>query len=292
MAFLEYSPIAPLFHYTSYEAFKNILESRTFWLSDLQESNDPRELNLPKQGIISALKRFDRLQIPPEGREILRLVTFDLIRSIKMQRLYTICFTPRRDSLTFWKEYTDKGKGLSFSIRPRALRDMYGRIQKVSYVGNIKNTYFDTIIETQLEKLRFINSENFEFEQRIIITTAFLSAIYATKHKSWKHEREVRVTFASSERNEDNKSYPLAEYPDGTIVPHRIPLTRQADEKDIEYYSISFGRYQDGEYNNSRAFDEVVVGPNCEKSVSDIDDLLRSLGYKDVVVSQSSCMFR
>ena len=290
MAYLEYQPTSPLFHYTSVNAFKNIATSGRFWLSDLKQSNDPRELEMPKQCVLEAVSRFDRLQLPPEVRQQTSILTFQLIRALKVQRVFTFCLTPNRDSLSEWKEYGSSGNGIAFSIRPRAIRDMHVRVQKVSYVDSNEIDFFDSIVEAQYEKLRYAPHTGLSHFELIEIGTALLSAIYSVKHNSWHLEREVRLTFASSENRRD-LNFPVAERPDGSEVHYSTPLRRETLRGSVDYYSIPFGRFQAGDYDISGAFAEIILGPNCIESISDVRSFIDKVGLVDVTISKSECSF-
>lgn len=289
MAYLEYIPNDPLFHYTSMDGFKNIMETGKFWFSDLSASNDPREKNLAKKKIYEAIFHFDRMQLPPEARTNVMLLTSSLARVIGVQSVFSLCLTKNRDDISQWKEYADQGKGISFSVRARALRDMFVRIQQVKYVDELETGLFDNIVEAQYEQLRYLN-EGLPFEVEIDIVTNLLSAIYSIKHSTWKDEREIRLTFASTVREERSK-YPLAEYPDGTDIPYSLPLTRGSKDNQVPFYELPFGRYDSGSYDKTGAIGEIIVGPNCKAGIDEIKEFMKKKGFKNLNVSDSLCMF-
>lgn len=292
MAYLEYTPSTPLFHYTSYEGFKGIIDSGAFWLSDLTCcSNDPREQSMAKEKIIKAISRFDQLQLPKQVREQTQVLTDQLLRQLDIQQIFSLCLTPNRDSLTEWKEYAAQGRGISFSIRPRALRDMYVRVQKVKYVDEYEQVLFDNIIEAQYEQLRYASPDGPSFEQQVNIVSNLLSSTHSIKHKSWESEREIRLTFASSVRTKENISVPLSAFPDDSEVSYRTPLKRNVSNVMIDYYSIPFGRYQKGKYDITGAVDEVIIGPNCNVSIAEVGEFITKQGLFNAEVLKSACSF-
>ena len=179
MAYLQYHPMNSLFHYTSVEAFSNIMRSGEFWFSDLKESNDPREFDMPKRRVMDAIRRFDRLQIPPEIRHQTMFLTLPLIHVLSTQNVYSFSLTPNRDSLSEWKEYGANGSGVAFSIRPRAIRDMYVRVQKVEYVSDNDEQTFDNLVETQFEKLRYASEEGLSVEDKVALVTWDLGPFFS-----------------------------------------------------------------------------------------------------------------
>jgi hypothetical protein len=288
MAFLEYSPTNSLFHYSSVAGVEGILRSGTLWFSDLKKSNDPKEFNMPKNMVLEAIKNIDRLEIEPEKRNFTILITYELLRAVEGQRIFTFCLTTNRDSRTEWKEYGDNGCGLSLSIRPRALRDMYIRVQKVAYINEHNKDFIINKVEEQYEKIRFFSDKGPDDEQYLEIVTGLISLIYSVKHFSWKDENEVRLTFAASEKTD----LPIAVYPDESLVKWRPPKQRINQHDSIDYYDIPYGRYCNNSYDKSGAIEEIIIGPNCNLNEQNIHEMVENYGFKNVKVSRSSCAFR
>lgn len=242
--------------------------------------------------MIAAFWRYDRSNLPPEPRQLLFSVLKDLAQVLESQSVYSLCLTPERDNLVMWREYANSEDPISFSIRPRALRDMPVRIQKVEYIETGDTTLFDSVAEVQLDKLRFQRVETFDEGVRVEIVTAMLAAIYSAKHSTWAHEHEVRLTFAASRRSGTNYSYPLAVHPDDTEYPYSEPLVRGEGNAGIKYYEIPFGIYNDGKFDCSGAVAEIFIGPNCNVSANEISEFMNDCGMTNYKIVESECEYR
>lgn len=288
MAYLEYMPTSKLYHYCSIDALKGILESKRLWLSDLKKSNDPRETDLGKQEIIKAVKAVKLSDYQGYKGLELSVLAVDLFKILQGQSIYSACFTPHGDQLPMWREYAANGTGVSIGFRPRALTDMYVRIQKVRYIDDKSEDEIANALREFVKPIDHYDLEEMPMESRIEIITSLLAYIYSMKHRTWSYEDEIRLTFAASGQF---SSQQIAELPDGTPVLESKPLVRQRGDDTVSYFALPFGKFVGGDYHFEESIGEVCVGANCRSSEREIEKQMRAAGFDNFEVKRSNCVF-
>jgi hypothetical protein len=288
VAFLQNRPTQALYHYTSESGFRGILCTKKLWFSDLASANDPRELILGYETFIDALELVRQKDCSVSDRNLLTRLESDLASHHAHSHAFCCCFSMARDELPMWGTYGANHSGISIGFRPAAFLATPGRMQRVSYVDT--NTLDDicTIIRYVLQHLS--PNPNSDIH-RIIAESEVLGSITALKHKSWSYEREFRmILMQSNVQNEYVKETSLL--PNGTPVLWSKPLLRSGRVGSISYLEFPFGKFRDGDFDVAGAIKEVVIGPNSQLSILDVENILVSNGYERVVVTKSDCQIR
>lgn len=301
MAFLEYKPFKPYFHYTSLEGFKGIITSKKLWFSSLNGSNDPREVVLGHSKIMQALKRVRHDLYPGHRGFFISILAGMLTSAMKTQKIYTTSLTSLNDSIPLWREYGSRGKGVAMGFKPRALRDIHCRIHKVHYIPSADD---DNMVQLVADFIRSMENLGFEDDPkqlfatghadiRISVITSLLSVMHSVKTGAWRYEDELRLSFASGDPVEGNwEGVAVTELPNGQPVLWQPPLIRPAPRGDVQYYEIPYGRFSSGEYDPKNAFSEIVIGPNADVAVEEIEKFLATAGMDVPRVSKSENIFR
>lgn len=292
MAFLEYNPTAPLFHYTTQTGFKGIVESGSVWLNDLQHSNDPKELQLATHlpDLIAELAK--------EEKDAQRQTAYLQVGE-KLQRLrerfgiYTFSLSRLGDKLPMWQEYTDRGRGYCVQFRPSAFNKMNLRIQRVQYVDAF---FFDTLRSKVKDLIAPHVGVQVGTIESIQLITPIITLMTCVKNDAWVHEDEVRLVFSSMASPNDFKpnetKFPIGLGPDGSEIMPSFPEYRQSNGQNIRYFIQNFGRYLDGRWNSKRSIEKVILGCNNPFSVSETEEYMNDLGYLNFHVTRSECSFR
>lgn len=292
MAFLEYRPNSPLFHYCGPDGFDGIAESRSIWLTNLQYANDPRELQLA--AVIETLM----LELIQDSKTSvgLRATYRSLIPGLQRQRtrsgFHSFSLSLKGDQLPMWQEYTDRGHGFCIAFRATAFNDMPLRVQKVRYVSP---AYFGSVHGRVEEIVRPLAGGKHNQVQEAIAKSELLRLATSVKDDTWEHENEVRLVFACSVRPGDfneESIWPVSMMPNGTPVLPEDPLYRERSGKKVPYHVKPFGHWREGKWDASGAIDRVIVGPNCTRSIGEVRDYLSWLGYRNFEVIHSRCTFR
>lgn len=292
MAFLEYRPTTSLFHYCGSDGFYGITENGSVWLSDLQYSNDPKELQLV--AVIETLML--ELIRDPKTPADLRATYKSLVPRIQTYRpnlaLNSFSLSLKGDQLPMWQEYTDRGRGFCIAFRATAFNDMPLRVQKVQYVSP---DYFG-LLHGQVEAIvrPLVGSDPNQIEQIINASQLFALAT-SVKDETWRHEEEVRLIFSSSARPGDfdpGKPLPISLLQDGTPVFPENALYRERLGQKVPYHVKPFGRLRERKWDASGAIERVIIGPNNTCLITEVRDYLLGLGYRNFEVIQSRCAFR
>jgi hypothetical protein len=120
-----------LYHYTSLDNFKNIIDSNELWFTNVRFLNDSsefdysisifeesiNEMRSKPEEIISELKKYDSQVASETLCEILSILE-EFIRTIKFAHPLTFlyCFSELGDQLSQWRGYTKFGSGVSIAF--------------------------------------------------------------------------------------------------------------------------------------------------------------------------------
>ena len=153
-----------LFHYCSNKKCFSILESKTIRLSDIQKSNDYKELSLFFPKIFEYLEKIYiqkpfRFKYSEKTGEIAFKKLLDQSYRFWNQKFITgefsnfvLCFSETPDSLSQWRGYADNGQGCCIGFSHNAIENYCAltnnvlRLEKVIYLVDegIDNAILDT----------------------------------------------------------------------------------------------------------------------------------------------------
>ncbi len=290
MAYLEYRPQSPLYHYSTPGGFVGILSSKQLWLSDLRSTNDPREIQFGFEKFLRAMDEIRNQEADPSRKRVYSIMEERLTRYWQNTTGYCCCFSLVRDELPMWREYGDSLGGLAIGFRPTAINGIPGRVQKATYLETSSPGAFKSVIEGIVGEV--IRKRLGPLDQ-VALGSEIAAAIIATKHSSWAYEQEVRIVHMQTGRDARGVwDMPTAQLPDGRLVNWTEPLTRRGKRGEIKYKAFSYGRYRDGAYNPSRAIREVILGPHFERSEDYVTHLMHEHGFADFSVTRSECLVK
>lgn len=143
-----------LYHYCSNDKCFSILKSRSLRLSDIQKSNDYRELNLFFPRLIYEVEDiYKNKPFPFRYNDYIdEQAFFEMTKSSyyywreqfssgKFSN-YVVCFSEYADSLSQWRGYADNGKGCCLGFSKKVLTDYCNknndvlRLEKVEYLSD------------------------------------------------------------------------------------------------------------------------------------------------------------
>lgn len=292
MAYLEYIPVRPLFHYTNEVGLHGILESRELWLSNLEASNDPRDIHLGIETVAKIAGELKERELSKEEGRILNTLLEGVRRHYKTSRMYTSCFTPDGDNINMWREYGGNGTGFSIGFRPRAITDMHGRIYKVRYIDEKSyDDIYNTISEI-IKPIEYYGDTIFnDYEKELDLSTSLITLVNSLKHVSWSYESEVRLTL-SSPLEKPNPPIPLSLSGDDREYFWKPHKTRAHNGTEIHYHSLAFGKYRTGSNDHREAIQKIVIGPKSQLAKRDVTEILLDNGYANFEIASSECLFR
>ena len=299
MAFLEFRPSTPLFHYCSPEGFYGITKSGSIWLTDLQYLNDPRELQLVAE-ISNLMLELSESSQTPYGLKIAYKKLVPRLEGVRPDLgLYSFSLSLKGDQLPMWQEYTARGHGFCIAFRSTAFNDMSLRVQKVSYLSSSRANSISDRLEKLIQPLIGLDYKPNQIDYRtgepISTIIRILCLASSTKDDSWEHEEEVRLVMSCSpslSRNTSVRNLPIGLLPNGVPVIAENPLYRQRNAQQIPYHVRSFGRWRKDVWDQSGAISQVIVGCNNSSSTDEITKYMMELGYRNFEVTRSKRLFR
>jgi len=112
-----YPDILKLYHYTTLEGLKGILQNRSIWCGHISTLNDPSELQYGKTLVISKLDEM----IDKEEEKYLKNILKNLLLFIKafdtqLYHTYIICFCGSDNLLSQWRSYASRAGGYNLGI--------------------------------------------------------------------------------------------------------------------------------------------------------------------------------
>lgn len=280
-------------HYTSLEALKSIIETRTLRLTDYRFLNDPKELSFGfdlleeavnacgdlsnKEEIIETIHKFKNntsIYFPVVGSTG---PEFQVIQKEEEYRFYVFSLSYNIDSMQMWNSYGKDGVCIKLNSQ-KLFEYMYSFRDKYAVCGfnNINRgpvrygNSKDEIIQFDEKAMSWIfstmgSSYILNCKNLIFQNVAFV------KHKGWSYENEYRIGFPLelsliTKMMKNNDLKPLFSQKNSIIIP-QIELSRLPLE----------------------VVEEIIVSPyiDSELTIFSVENFVESFGIDSSVVKSS-----
>lgn len=307
-----------LYHYCSLDTFKNIMDNKSIWLSDIRRSNDSMELKWImgqcQEYMLKAWVEYARTVQKERGMDIITTEHFDFF-----QKLYNLaekydaeddtknwvfCLSQKKDDLGQWRGYADDGQGISIGFNSATLK-------KINYIGDkIRSSSVDLKFEQvryskkeidhlflDLAGLSKINvnmspDEVIEYIKRALGFSYMFAPFY--KNDKFKDEKEWRIVYSmyfedlekghkpgvANEQNVYSDVFTLEKY---AFTQKGITL--------VSYLEMGLPQIK-------RAIHSITIGPKACVSAMDIRLYLMSIGLLEniddtsIKIEQSNISYR
>lgn len=263
-----------LYHYTSLDGFKGIIESKEVWATGAHcLLSDPTEITIAREITLKMLKErkkdFDK-------RDIYEIWVNAIEEWIKMkQDTFVFSLTEKEDLLSQWRAYCPKGGvSIGFSIAKISENKQYHVMNGSSpnYLMHESLLYKCVYSEQkQREKINemfdlFLSQKYWNIPPNLLksqIWNAIRFLSYSFKHQSFEEEQEWRLClFSCGEEN-------LLKYKvvDSMLIPYVSFLTKDTC--------------------GQSTIKTIKIGPSRDKENlrKNITSYLNDLGYKDIIVN-------
>jgi hypothetical protein len=275
-----------IYHYTTANGLKGIIESKRLWATDVWFMNDTAEATYG----LYAIERFlnTRENTTQDSENAVRQEAADIIRSWREQdpyRNYIACLSENGDQLSQWRAY---GSAIGFSIGfdRGALERLFYPPVPVPGKLTVRKVVYDTAEQDRLNAFLFqrataVLSANFSDDEAQGAAFSFaLDAIQlapAFKHPAFVEEAEVR------------------------IHTYLVPDAGSADDPELKFRESAMGvtpfveiPLSDPGTTQMSVIREVIVGPQRHpyQSQRAIEQLLVANGLPDIPVSLSKVPLR
>ena len=289
----------PIYHYTSLEGFRGILESEDLWLTESAFMNDASEI---EHGINLAREVFD--PIATNGSPIADVLRGLTSVPVERPRINLACFSSVRDRLSQWRAYSENAVGVALGFTPESLMRELGyprecTMTPVLYLDGQKRTLLDCFARFFGEAYcrdvqRKISVRQRDGSSKEFYPThgyaeslrgLFFELVVCCKDSAFADEREIRMVY--TEHNEIINDFELQ---------RAARRFREADGFLAPYTTIADIRETD-EHQQIRSkfpLEEVVVGPHPKAELAglSIRQFLDARGFADVSVSRSAAPYR
>jgi hypothetical protein len=273
----------PLYHYTSIEAFLNIVQSKSFYASDIYYMNDATEISYAvglAESIIGA-GTADGI-LPPEFSASLKQALYNT----QLAKVFGISFSLERDALSQWRGYGG-GAGLALCFNPEKAMKLAAAnglaLVKCEYdqsrqVSLIKDT-LRSVVAAIKSSPRPLASEVIERECLLQLCPV-LSKI---KHPAFRDENEWRMLSKVYEDAYEGTHPEKCGYRAGKSV--IIPYMKV--ELEVDYGP-------DTDQRKDLGFHDVLLGPTQTKELSwkSVMNFLQSNNVKYSQITPSGAPYR
>lgn len=255
-----------IYHYTSIQAFINIVTSNQLWFGYTKNMNDTSEVLCFLQNLVDEIN----VSFPKDTPR--KLEVLDLIKHKKeVAHVFIMCFSKLEDDAAQWERYADNAKGVCLKFNTVAISRWCTEaglwLQQVYYSWNAKShAYFQYISQYILDgTLPVIN------DIHSIIDNMGLIGLFH-KHHSFSSENEVRLIkwFSSNSSKQ-------------TFV-HTNGIVKKMMVFDFNNIDISL----------EDLIDEIIIGPRSQQSVEELKLYVDSLGFHKLSkkIRKSDCPLR
>lgn len=195
-----------LYHYTSIQAFKSIVDNNEIWATSAEHLiSDPSEITIAKT--IASKLLIEKKEEFKDKQELYEKCKKTIEDSDRLKEFYCICsFTEEKDLLSQWRAYCpDGGVSIGFSIPKISDNDIYLAVRDGSYHTDTyahENCIYKCIYEPdeqerKMRELFVFLLERTEYTGQLgsFFWNMIKTFSYTFKHKSFKEEKEWRLCY-------------------------------------------------------------------------------------------------
>lgn len=177
-----------VYHYTTLQAARAMVESQTIWLSEYTAMNDSSEFNYASGRLLSLLQR----RAVPMDMAARLCVAITLEGMTNVTGMMISSLTARQDDLSQWRAYADNGGGCVIGLDARYLQHDAGvAIRTMVYEEAIADRMLCaglTVVQNQYRAA--------PADARALVENArcLVADLFTIKHPCFEDEREVRIS--------------------------------------------------------------------------------------------------
>ncbi len=251
-----------VYHYCSVEAFLNIIQSSTLWLSDVLKSNDIKEETWIREKIND---KIEKLLAEIDLCALEAWNTWYKINNTLSGTIYASCFSQQKDCLSQWRGYAQDGQGMAIGFSKEFLqllnKPYFIKFEKVIYKERIQNKFINKIVNENIKKMTRTGVGHAAHE----LTSNYFLSFPLYKNPSFEDENEWRIILLSHPDHQKNGVFSDFKF--------LAPKFRVNNGSIISYIEMDFS-------NIKRKFiKEIWIGPKSKITKKDIVYLLAAKGY-------------
>lgn len=261
-----------IYHYTTIDAFYNIIKTKELWLGDTSTMNDKSEL----RNFTKAIKK-DLISDMPNKKNNIKTYFTKVNKRIANEYPFAFCCTTLEDDAAQWERYADEAKGVRIGFDTKTLLVL---IYKLGFLFNEVFYEWQAKKHAHYEKLDnyFKNGELSEFDNikgqidNLICVSAF------HKHISFISEKEYRI--ATAFNNAGKSEYSKIEFECRNNVIKK-------------YLKLNIGKIcSDEGINPQILINNVLIGPRSKQNENILKKFCAENGFTNIEISCSECPLR
>jgi hypothetical protein len=269
-----------IYHYCPAQAFVEIVNNRSLWLSAYWTMNDETEREWGYGAFEKAAKELHHKVGQEFLERVYEPVKISLLKTVPMIASLSL----EGDLLNQWTRYADSGRGFSIGFSAKPMKHLPIRHLRVLYEEDVQ-------VQELLEKLSHIyqyeKSIGFKYDEKFQTHVFNIgNDLCAYKNPAFEQEQEIRFVHMS------------AMVPVGSSFKIRALGARDQSGKRVHKPLKIHFRVREGvvtpyvilDYSKGGAISpikEVILGPGNENSELNINLFLNTIGMKDVIVRRS-----
>jgi len=314
------------YHYTSLNAFYEIVTSRTFRLMSLTSSNDRAELYYEPKDFISD---FSTLSIVDSDtrlveyyelfRDCLDEHSDEFMKYFRAKRHpYAFCLSSKKDNLTHWDRYADRCAGVSIGLNVKALEvfDMRMRLsglgQTLFHIGHALYSKEDILQQIRRDLLRISHLLDLNHHQNEVDTIKnpsinhlipiCLNVMDLAKKEAYCDEDEFRIYYEPKRVHQileliDDMKRDLDDSIYIYLRKHYLEFVKSLNIRDEKFAVTERGirGYHElclNEIWGNGVIPEVILGPMCVQNKKELRRFLDKNGLKGTQIIESSVPIR
>jgi hypothetical protein len=190
-----------LFHYTSLEGFKGIVESGTIWASDIAFLNDTSEISHASKIISEEVERTAS-GASETVRELLRRANHPTDRNDLSAAFFAICFCESGDLLSQWRAYGDGGRGYALGFDSYEFSSNVYYVRKVVYNLTRQRELVSRVVSDIIalftrvadgKTIAELDAEEILPEFSRLLSSHLRTLLFSFKHPAFSEEGEWRL---------------------------------------------------------------------------------------------------
>jgi hypothetical protein len=270
-----------IYHYCRPDAFLEIVNSRSLWLSASYALNDATE----RDWGYSIFEKVALSLVQELGQEFISMISLPVLKGRLLSMLMIGSFSLDPDVLSQWRGYADDGRGFAIGFSPKLmqlpavqLRVLYDEnIQTQELTGNLRHVY-------EVEKAAGFTYGD-ELHDHLL---RMGSDLCAYKNPAFHEEREIRLVHACVVDRQTKNILPLGATRHGKRLSRPLQTRFRMSNGALVPYVVV-------DYSNKGAVvpvKEIVLGPQNRNAESNIKIFLNSIGLREVTVRRSKAPYR
>lgn len=287
-------PYETIYHYTDLNGLIAILESQSFYCTNINFLNDRKEFN---HGVDLVKENINSIKENKDNKEILKHLKTEIDSILDIDR-YVTCFSKNGDLLSQWRSYGNQGKGIAIGFAPHEMEEsLADEVFGMDIVYNPENQngiieeYLKIIPEYFKQNKKLFDWGNYNYDYLVAKSTIeFIEGALATfKHPSFIEEEEFRIEYKfDGILNKTKEKEILFRSSDNLIIPYVKLFSKFTEEKhkpDNEKHT---------DFGTKLPLTEIILGPSLDYEINKvgIEKLLDKTNYKNIEIKESAIPYR